>query len=1349
MENGQKIKGGNVMKRKLKQICACILVVSLFVCFGLTNETIVINAAETNNIISGECGENVNYELNTDTGVFRVYGIGPMTDYAYNGRGYAPWIKEYNSVIRKVKIENGVTTIGAYAFSTGNDIYHCMNLESIDIADTVINIGEYAISGCKSLKSITIPDSVKEIKEGAFRGTPLTEIQWGNSIQKIGEGAFAATKFTNLSLPSSIQSIGTYAFDWCKDLKTVEIPDNCEVDYRAFSYCDELESVTIGKNCKIHGQVFYECSMLREILIGEGSISVSTSNNGSDYGSFGYCTGLETILLPDSWSFFDGTEETRAYDGQFSGCNNLKSIQIKSTNKKYTMIDGVVYSKDRKKIVRYPSYLTSSEYEILDGVIEINALAFASQSYLENISIPSTVCEIGICAFLGCRKLNNVIIPEGINELKRSTFAYCPELKKMVWPASIKKIDLNYKDSTATFNGTTVLDVVYGEAGSYAEEWSGEKFQNTIYCSFDANGGTVGEERKPVIYNDKYHKLPEPVRESYRFLGWYTEKESGDLVSKDTVVTKETSHTLYAHWEAETSPQKSIDGATVILGTTNYTYDGREKEPSVVVKDGSITLVNGEHYTVSYENNINVGTATVIITGIGNYTGTVLKTFTISEKREDFVWNKDNWDFNNSSYQGYFSSDKYIDQINSTYLNKLKDNLTNSEYKAIFDSRTGWLHDVWGGSCYGMSSTCLLAMENFLPYSNYKTGATSLYQLNYPLVDGEISSLITYYQLLQVKDVIQQQYRTVPNKSHKENIQNIISLLDENDTVMIGFKKAGWGGHAILAYGYEYGSYSWNGVSYQGCIKICDPNSSKEYDEECNIYFNASTYNWTIPYYSHVPITSVSGAKFNYVGADVNEINYGGYLSGTSNINITDYVARIDAVAVSENRSVTKVSEVNGNYIPQNNAPGDIIEDYSYVLGGESEGTIGYNLYDAESAYKLSQNNAEKLQLSMDYEDCYLEGGSAAGNSIIFDKDGYVSVSGESADYNISMTFDDDYPTDWFTIQVNGENSDEISLEKDDKGYILLGDNLKNVEVSVNNKEDSAHTRFTTEYHSAYIYEIGEETIGVKVDTDQNGTYETLLDTEDTHEYNNYWKSDDNSHWKECKCGQKSELEDHEFKWVIDQDATMVKTGLKHEECVVCGHKCNENTVIDKLPEKHIHNYNSKWKSNTKSHWKNCQCGETAEMGSHTFKWITDKPASVTKTGLKHEECGVCGYIRNKNTIIEKQISGKSGSSTSSLTVTDANSKIGRVTITASKSNKKGKLVLKWGKIKKVKGYQIQYSLKKNFSNKKTKNTKSNQVSFKGLKSKKKYYIRIRAYTSQKGKRQYGKWSKIKKIKIK
>ena len=542
---------------------------------------------------------------------------------------------------------------------------------------------------------------------------------------------------------------------------------------------------------------------------------------------------------------------------------------------------------------------------------------------------------------------------------------------------------------------------------------------------------------------------------------------------------------------------KLIDSADASLEKESYEYDGTAKEPSVSVKDGETVLKSGTDYTVSYSDNISAGTAKVIITGKGNYTGSITKTFSITAlvvPLKSFTWNRDNWNFNNN--YSYFARTRYFDQINNTYLNKLKQNLTNSEYQSIFNKKDGWIWNIWKGSCYGMSSTSLLSMSGLLPYSDYKSGAEALYQLGVPLRDSNVNSLITYYQMFQVKNVIQQQYWTVPYKPHEENIKKIISLLDANPVVLLGFEKEGWGGHAILAYGYEYGNYTWNNAFYDGCIKICDPNSSKAYRDDFNIYFNTATYDWIIPIYSDAPITSQAGAVFNYVGTDVNEINAGGYLeNGQTKESTPGYAARIDINTDSDSKdySVAKVEKSDGKYVEKDTDSDDIKESYSYILSGESKGTPGYDLFDAKSAYKVTQKDSKEMSLSINYGDCYLEGEISAGKYIIFDRDGYVETSGDAGKYEISMTFDGEYPTKWSTVEVSGTGSDGISVEKAQEGYVVSGDSLKNVDVELEHREDSIKTSFSTDYSTVCICELDKNTTGVKVDTDGNGTYETII----------------------------------------------------------------------------------------------------------------------------------------------------------------------------------------------------------------------------------------------------------------
>ena len=126
------------------------------------------------------------------------------------------------------------------------------------------------------------------------------------------------------------------------------------------------------------------------------------------------------------------------------------------------------------------------------------------------------------------------------------------------------------------------------------------------------------------------------------------------------------------------------------------------------------------------------------------------------------------------------------------------------------------------------------------------------------------------------------------------------------------------------------------------------------------------------------------------------------------------------------------------------------------------------------------------------------------------------------------------------------------------------------------------------------------------------------------HDYGTEWKYDSTNHWHECECGEKADITAHNFKWIIDKEATATEKGSKHEECTVCGYK---KTAVD-IPkiDSHNHDYGTEWKYGSTNHWHECEDGEKADITAHNFKWIVDRKATTAEKGSKHEECTVCGY---------------------------------------------------------------------------------------------------------------------------
>lgn len=464
-----------------------------------------------------------------------------------------------------------------------------------------------------------------------------------------------------------------------------------------------------------------------------------------------------------------------------------------------------------------------------------------------------------------------------------------------------------------------------------------------------------------------------------------------------------------------------------------------------------------------------------------------------------FVWGRDNWNFYNSS-PDYFSDSRYRDQISEPYLSLLADHLTNTEYTVIFNGyyyngswNDAWLNEQFGGSCYGMSSLIHLGMNGFFDYAKWNPAAKCIHDFCYPTDDIRLSSLITYYQMLQVKDAVQNVIRATKVKSHEQNIKTILSELDSHDTVLICFQQPDWGGHAILAIGKETGSFyrEESGVTYQGRIRICDPNSSARQSDDFDIYYRTDTYDWIIPRYYYGGISSLFGAKINLISTDVSVINDGGLFDAPAyQASAAERFARMEMAAVSESHYISKVSRSGDAVTAMAMGTDDIISDEGFRLRGGGEGTAGYLLRDTEAAYKVHQNIADPLKATMDYDPVTLSISADAATDAVFDQNGYAAFSGDPSDFSFGMTFDANYTTDWFFIGVSGEQAKKASLEQVPEGYILTADKMQNVRISAMNRTQEAEASFSGDYASVLIYEIDPYTIGISADADGDGVYE-------------------------------------------------------------------------------------------------------------------------------------------------------------------------------------------------------------------------------------------------------------------
>lgn len=390
-----------------------------------------------------------------------------------------------------------VTEIGDAAFT--NDY----KIKEANLPDTVETIGEKAFNGCTNLKEIELPDDLETIEEDAFFScTRLSEVEFGNNVKDIESGAFYdCESLKSVVVPDSVTSMGEYVFGlcsklesvklseniteipnqtffWCKSLKDIDVPDNAKtIGEFAFYLCEKLQNVSLPHNMKaIKTKAFYSCGMINKIStdaevvedlafsnagLGEIELKEGVKKLGKDV--FYECSVNHQyyVNIPSSLVDMGSTEWP-------DGC---MGYNVDSNNEVYTSVDGVVYSKDMKTLVKAPSgYINDYEniesvsVDIADGVKEIADSAFKgcmcvdrvtipdsvevigdsafwATSGISEINLPDSIKSIGDSAFCGMTGVESVVIPKDIQKISENCFAYARDLKEVVLPEGLKEID--------------------------------------------------------------------------------------------------------------------------------------------------------------------------------------------------------------------------------------------------------------------------------------------------------------------------------------------------------------------------------------------------------------------------------------------------------------------------------------------------------------------------------------------------------------------------------------------------------------------------------------------------------------------------------------------------------------------------------------------------------------------------------------------------------------------------------------------------------------------------------------------------------------------------------------------
>ena len=289
-----------------------------------------------------QCGDNLTWELNGKT--LTISGTGAMYDYD-DVMNPTPW-SSYAAQINEVVIEDGVTSIGIYAFSR-------TAMTSIEIPASVTSIGESAFFECESLTSVTFAE--------------------GSQLESIGNDVFDDTGLTSIEIPASVTSIGAAAFYDCQDLTSVTFAEGSQLESignNAFQNCHNLTSITIPASVtSIGSSVFQDCVYLASMAVADGN-TVYDSRNGCN----AIIETLTNKLIYGCSNSTIPTSVTSIGDRAFHNCSYLTSITI-------------------------PASVTS-----------IGMRAFGICTNLATVTVYAPSCSLGEDAFASCFILANIYV---------------------------------------------------------------------------------------------------------------------------------------------------------------------------------------------------------------------------------------------------------------------------------------------------------------------------------------------------------------------------------------------------------------------------------------------------------------------------------------------------------------------------------------------------------------------------------------------------------------------------------------------------------------------------------------------------------------------------------------------------------------------------------------------------------------------------------------------------------------------------------------------------------------------------------------------------------------------------
>ncbi len=517
---------------------------------------------------------------------------------------------------KNIVIADSITTISDYAFSG------CYNVESITLPKSLLHIESYAFYDCSKVTEFTVPKSVITI---GYRSLPenLATLYYNAENCQIGYScSLADTKITNVIIGNNIKRIPDYMFNDTEKIENVVIPESV-TEIGSYAFCgSSIESIKLPSSLiVIEAGAFANT----DIKI-EGNALPDGLRIIGDY-AFSGNNGIEELYIPDS--------VVDIAECAFEYCVNLKKVKMSSNVKliasnafcNCTSLEEFIWDADVKLIADYAFYNCKALKDFNFVGVELvypnsfknSGVTLVTLGHDKNDEATDLIM-IETQSFMDCENLEAVAIGGNVTTIKSEAFASCSSLETAVISDSVINIATNAFDNCDSLT-------IYCEEDSYAHKYAVKNNipVSTFVVAPIPNQTYTGSKIEPEI---DVSVSGEKVMENTDFTVKYS--DNINVGTAKVTVSGKGIYKVLSSIANFTIITKSIAPVT-FAAISEQDYTGEAVIPTLTVTDGNRVLKEGVDYTVTYKNNVDEGTATATIQGIGNYHGTASTSFEIRE----------------------------------------------------------------------------------------------------------------------------------------------------------------------------------------------------------------------------------------------------------------------------------------------------------------------------------------------------------------------------------------------------------------------------------------------------------------------------------------------------------------------------------------------------------------------------------------------------------------------------------------------------------------------------------------------------------------------------------------------